>query len=57
MPRNFEKPLPAELLQQLPRALVQPGLYEEELERLAGQDSEEDEGPINNDHLFSTRYL
>lgn len=55
-PRKSEKPLPPELLDQLPRILNQTSFCDDELEKLA-QDCEEEEGPINNDHLYSERYL
>lgn len=60
MPRKHEKPLPPELLRQLPRALTQSFFYDEELERLAQEcqaEEEEEEEPVNNNHLYSERYL
>lgn len=59
MPQKYEKPLPPELLEQLPKALSQSFLCDEELERLAQecQAEEEEEEPIDDDHLYSKRYL
>lgn len=57
MLRKYEKPLPLELLGQLLRALAQSFLYDEELEKLAQECQEEEEEPVNNDHLYSQRYL
>lgn len=57
MPQKYEQPLPLELPGQLPRALAKSYLYDEELEKLDQECKEEEEELINNDHLYSQRYL
>lgn len=58
MPAGARAEIPSELLEQLPRCIAQSSFYDEKLAKLAqdcGED--EDEEAINNDHVYSERYL